>query len=268
MKLLHFALLSLSVSLPSQAREIGYGEDFVCHTQQQAEIAACTRIIQKSGEATQNHAFAYGDRGIVDYDRDRGIAEFIRMIGLDVKDPHACNCGAKDQAKNRAIAHYNENIMRDPKDDNAYFRRGIAHLYAGSLANALADIGRAGKLDPEYPYYALWLDIVEKRSSLASHLPQAVAQINMTSWPAPVIRLFLGQMTVTDVLVAADNPDAETRKGQVCEANFYSAELALQQGSKNEAERLFRLAATDCPRGDFVEGPAANAELKALGRYP
>jgi hypothetical protein len=43
MKLLHFALLSLSVSLPAQAREIGYGEDFICHTQQQAEIAACIR---------------------------------------------------------------------------------------------------------------------------------------------------------------------------------------------------------------------------------
>jgi lipoprotein NlpI len=123
-------------------------------------------------------------------------------------------------------------------------------------------------LTPSTPYYALWLDIVEKRSGLASRLPQAVSQIDMTKWPAPVIRLFLGQITPAAVLAAADDPDAETRKGQVCEANFYSGELALQHGSKDEAERLFRLAATDCPGDEFVERPAANAEVKALARSP
>jgi hypothetical protein len=65
-------------------------------------------------------------------------------------------------------------------------------------------------------------------------------------------------------LRAADAPNADTKKGQVCEANFYSAQLALQQGAKMEATLLFRLAAADCPK-DFVELPAANTELKALG---
>jgi lipoprotein NlpI len=86
----------------------------------------------------------------------------------------------------------------------------------------------------------------------------------MMKWPAPVIRLFLGQTTPAEVLAAADSPDAKTRMGQVCEANFYSAELALQQGAKEESARLFRLAAAACPR-EFVERPAASAELNALG---
>jgi lipoprotein NlpI len=59
---------------------------------------------------------------------------------------------------------------------------------------------------------------------------------------------------------AADSPDAKTRMVQVCEANFYSGELGLQPGAKEESARLFRLAAADCPRM-FVEGPAASAEL-------
>jgi lipoprotein NlpI len=86
----------------------------------------------------------------------------------------------------------------------------------------------------------------------------------MAAWPAPVVRLFLGQITSAAALDAAKNSDAKTENGQVCEVNFYSGELALLQGTQDEAVRLFRLAAKDCPHG-FVEWDGANAELKALG---
>jgi lipoprotein NlpI len=89
----------------------------------------------------------------------------------------------------------------------------------------------------------------------------------MTKWPAPIIRLFLGQLKPEAVLLAAADSDAHTKKGQVCEANFYSGELMLQQGNKDDATRLFRLAVADCPKR-FVEWEAANAELKALGVQP
>jgi lipoprotein NlpI len=65
------------------------------------------------------------------------------------------------------------------------------------------------------------------------------------------------------VLAAADNPDAARKKGQVCEANFYSGEFSLAKGMKDEATRFFRMAASDCPH-NFNEWNA-NAELKALG---
>jgi lipoprotein NlpI len=71
-------------------------------------------------------------------------------------------------------------------------------------------------------------------------------------------------MTPEAVLAAADNPDADTKNGQICEANFYTGELDLQQGKKDDAIRLFRLAAASCPKS-FVEYEGANAELKALG---
>ena len=79
--------------------------------------------------------------------------------------------------------------------------------------------------------------------------------------------MFLGQMPPAAVLAAADDPDDKAKKGQVCEANFYSGELALRQGAKDDAARLFRLAAGDCPK-TFGESFAANAELKALGAAP
>jgi lipoprotein NlpI len=87
---------------------------------------------------------------------------------------------------------------------------------------------------------------------------------NLPSQPAPVIRLFLGQTTPQALLATADDPNANTKQGKVCEVNFYTAELALQRRAKDEAMRLFRLAATDCPKS-FTERAAAHAELKALG---
>jgi hypothetical protein len=69
------------------------------------------------------------------------------------------------------------------------------------------------------------------------------------------------------VLAAADNPDVKIKMGQVCEANFYSRELALQKDGKEAAAQLFRLATADCPHA-LIEWPAARAELKTLGITP
>ena len=74
-------------------------------------------------------------------------------------------------------------------------------------------------------------------------------------------------MSPAETLAAAEDKDPKTKQEQVCEANFYSGELALLQGKKNEAIPLFRLAASDCPK-DFFEREGANAELKALGMAP
>jgi lipoprotein NlpI len=89
----------------------------------------------------------------------------------------------------------------------------------------------------------------------------------MTKWPAPVIRLFLGQLTPEAVLAAADDPNANTKKQHVCEANFFGGVLASQQGKRDDAARLFRLAAMDCPKG-FVEYDSAIAELQGARRAP
>jgi lipoprotein NlpI len=194
-------------------------------------------------------------------------ADFTRLVRLDTRDldPRR-NHGSKEQTNSdlyQIIVYYNDAIRRDPKDDDAYFHRGLAKLYAGAVPSAMADFSQASRLDPEYAYYALWIDIIDKRRNEAGSLAQAAARFNMTKWPAPVVRLFLGETTPAAVIAAADDPNPVTRRGQLCEANFYAGEFALQQGATQDAARLFRLAAADCPRA-FVEGPAAGAELAAL----
>lgn len=237
-------------------------------------IKACTALIQSGQEMPKNLAVAYNDRGnaySAKGDFDRAIADYSAAIRLDPKYAAAYgnrgNANSAEGRFDRAIADCSDAIRLEPGYALAYRTRGIAYFYNGDLAKALADVGQASKLDPQEAYSALWLDIVEKRDNVASSLPQAALHIDMTAWPAPIIRMFLGRATPAAVLAAANEADATNRKGQVCEANFYSGALALRSGARDEAIRLFRLASSDCPRY-FDEWGAANHELKALDTTP
>jgi lipoprotein NlpI len=150
--------------------------------------------------------------------------------------------------RGRAIADYSEAIKRDGKNEFAYRIRGIIYRYGNSLAQAQADFKQATELSPKNAYAALWLDIAERHSNLPSHLAEAAKRLDMGAWPAPVVRLFLGEATPAAVLSAADHADPIKKKEQVCEANFYGAEYALLQNKKDEVLRLYRLAASNRPQ--------------------
>jgi len=262
-------VVSPAAAQQSQARSWCYGNSTDVET-----ISACTLVILSGRESQRNLANAYFNRGIAyknQRDFDRAIADYTQAIQLNPKDakPHV-NRGNVYSDKgdfDRAIADYSEAIQLDPKYAFAYLNRGLANLFTGSLAKAVTDLNQASELEPKFPYAALWLDIANKRSNLPSRLPDAIKQIDMTKWPAPVIRLYLGQLTPEALLAAADDPDTTKKKEQVCDANFFSGELALQRGAKDEATRLFWLAATGCPKTRDAYD-SANAELKALGASP
>jgi len=166
----------------------------------------------------------------------------------------------------RAIADFTRSIELDPRSFGPYLTRAVVYLYAGKLSEALADLNTLDAKNPnKSPYTALWLDIVSKRANQPSRMrEQATTQIDMSKWPAPLVRLHLGELTTAEVLSAADDPSPGIKQRHMCEANFYSGERALQQGGKDEAARLFRLAAAGCVRKNFLEYVGANAELRQL----
>jgi lipoprotein NlpI len=204
-------------------------------------------------------------------DLDRAIADYSQAISIDPKYGDAFyNRGLAYRNKgdnDRALADFNQALSIDPKDGDVYKSRGRVNLYAGALPKALADFNQASALDPKDAYAALWVEIAGQRNNLPSRLTQASSQLDMTEWPAPIIGLFLGQMTPAAVLAAADDANATRKKEKACEANFFSGELSLMKGGNAEAIRLFHSAASDCPDSS-PESYAATAELKALGAAP
>jgi tetratricopeptide (TPR) repeat protein len=217
---------------------------------------------------------AYLSRGsahIAKGDIDAAMADYDQAIQISPTYKYSYfrrgSAYADEGDFNHAIADYDEGIRLDPKDGRAYRMRGLVNLRAGSLPRSLADLDQSQELDPKDAYTALWREIVARRDNQPSRLADATAQLDMKKWPGPIVRVFLGETMPEAMFAAAENSDPEVQKCQVCEANFYAGELALQRGSKEDAARLFGLAASDCPKG-FIELSAAKDELKVLGVNP
>jgi tetratricopeptide (TPR) repeat protein/uncharacterized RDD family membrane protein YckC len=197
---------------------------------------------------------------------DNALADYSEAIRLDPNFTFAYvnrsvvhgAMGALD----RTVEDSSAAIRLNPKFTNAYRTRGFAYLYSGAFAMAAADLKRANELDQLGAIGAIWVDFAERRANIPSHLAQDTATVDMTAWPAPILRMFLGQMTPEAVrAAAAADPD---KKGRLCEVNFYAGEFALMQGGTDEATRLFQLAKSDCPPGS-LEWVAARAEVRAAG---
>jgi lipoprotein NlpI len=214
-------------------------------------------------------AVAYVNRGRAFYakgENDRAIADYTQAIQLD-RGAHPYNSrGDAYLAKGdyeHAIADYDRVVELDQNNPRVYLKRGVANLYVGAAQKAATDLNRASELDRHDPYTALWLEILGKRSRGGSQLAKAATSIDMNRWPAPIVRLYLGQITPAEVTAAADQGDAAMKKAQTCEANFYAGKFAAQRGKKDQAKQLFELAAAQCPRS-FIEYGAANSELRTL----
>ncbi len=163
-----------------------------------------------------------------------------------------------------ALEDFTKSIKLAPEDASAYFNRGVAYyVIGGRTPDAVADFRKATELNPKGAYAALWRDLAERRINAPGHLAEAVKQLDMTVWPAPVIRHFLGELNAEQTFGAAFDTDPKTKLAQTCEANFYSGEFALLKKNKKEAQRLLKLAANDCPPS-FVESTAAIAEVILL----
>jgi lipoprotein NlpI len=163
-----------------------------------------------------------------------------------------------------AIKDFGKSIKLDPDDAGSYFARGVAYyVVGGRYADAVADFTKAAEFNSKDAYAALWRDLAERRNSAPSRLAEAAQQLDMTTWPASVIRHFLGELNVEQTLKAAFDSDPKIKLAQTCEANFYSGELALLKKNRKDAQRLLKAAADECAPS-FVESTAAIADLIGL----
>lgn len=163
-----------------------------------------------------------------------------------------------------ALEDFGKAIKLNDSDAVAYFNRGVAYYVTGGRTpDAIADFRKAAELNPKDAYAALWRDLAERRVNAPSHLAEAAKQLDMTAWPAPIIRQLLGELSAEQTVAAASSPDPQVKTAQTCEANFYSGEIALLKKNKKDAHRMLKLAADNCPPS-FVESTAALAELIPL----
>ena len=165
-----------------------------------------------------------------------------------------------------ALQDYNLVARLAPNSASGFSALGKINFLLTHTADAAAAFKRSADLDPSDLETVLWLHLARKRLGQddKEELAQQAAQVDATRWPAPVLKMYLGQMTASQVLAAASDPDAGKEKKQSCDANFFTGEEALMQKQEKAAVSRFQIACNICPKGGALQAVAA-AELKLLG---
>jgi tetratricopeptide (TPR) repeat protein len=232
-----------------------------------ADFSTLIRLSPQDSKAFYSRGVAYRLQG----DIDHALTDYDQTIALNPANFFAFhNRAGIYHVKgdlDRAIADYDAAIRLYPNEATFYYNRATTNVYAGSLPKALTDFERAAELKPRSEYTALWIDILARRNNSPSELAAKAVQFDMSRWPAPIVRLYLGQATLDEVLAAAADGEPKIKTEQLCAAYFFGGELALSQGAKDEAARLFRLAVDNCAKTSLPRVDAI-AELKALSAMP
>jgi lipoprotein NlpI len=135
----------------------------------------------------------------------------------------------------------------------------------GDFAKASADFAAVSTAKPDYQYPVLWFAIVQSRigNAASAAIAHDAAALNLSEWPGPIVKLYLGQSTPNAALTAAAQGDARDMAGRECEADFYVGEWQLTQHNVDVAKNLLQNAVGKCP-GDFIEQSAAKIEIARL----
>jgi lipoprotein NlpI len=207
---------------------------------------------------------------------DTAIATMGKYIEMQPKDADGFAERGLDYFEKaqypQAIADFNKALELQPNRAYAFVERGCAHYLAGQTSQAAADFELAIGVNPASGtavYAALWLHMTKARLHQEGdeELAEVAQKADLSSWPGPVLKFYLGQMTDDALMAAAADPDPQTHVGEACEANFYTGEDALEHQRQTVALARFRAVHDNCIK-DYVEYGAALAELKHMTAAP
>lgn len=236
------------------------------------------RAIQDYDQAIQlepDSALAYYDRANA-YDSkgeyDRAIANYDLVIQLAPQGDHAYYAyfgrGYAYSAKgeyDRAIQDYDRAIRLNSDDASVFIVRGVANFLRANPSQAVIDLRRSNKLNPTNAYSVLWLHLAQRRLGQddSKELIKQSAKVDLSKWPWPVLKFYLGRVTADQMIAAVTSPDVKAENRRICEANFFAGEDALLNQHDTPARLLLQTALDVCPLKNFHHDAAA-AELRRL----
>jgi ankyrin repeat protein len=158
---------------------------------------------------------------------------------------------------------------------NDYHVQGCVEYNAHRFTNALADFRKScalGSANQDYSFFRICLIRVrlgEKEAAteeVAAYLERRAGQ-KPNDWPSKVGGFLAGQLSESDFLKAADDPNLQTSKEQHCEAYFYVGSKHLIEKDRMAAVDYFKKCLTTNVT-DFEEYTSAASELLFLQLPP
>lgn len=193
---------------------------------------------------------------------DRAIADQTQAIALfpDSADAHG-ELGVVHQCRldfDASIASLTTALNLAPREPSHVKHRGLAQFYRGDFKAAAADLERALDLATDASAM-LFLYLANAKAGENAHLSleRHATKLRDEQWPAAMVQLYLGRLSVDSAVAAATTADERA------EAHFYVGEWHLIQDRRAEARNALQMAAQSCPTW-FIEHTAAIAELKRM----
>jgi lipoprotein NlpI len=136
----------------------------------------------------------------------------------------------------------------------------------GQFNAAEDDIAHSLSLAPTDTYSVLWLYLARARGGkdAKAALRENSAALKSTTWPEPVIRMYLGSLKPADVLASAKDSNATKNSEQHCEAYFFLGEDALLRGHLVKARKLFQQSISTGAAEAYYAYRGAEAEIDRM----
>ncbi len=148
---------------------------------------------------------------------------------------------------------------------------GTNLLYLGRYAEAERIFGQAFDVSGSAGtlIYSFWQHITAGRSGgrIMSRLESRMQSHEGREWPYPVGQMFLGRLSPSELLDAAQHEDKGIERDQLAEANFYIGQKFLLDGDKAKAADFFD-ACQELNVTPYLEHHFSRIELKDLGTRP
>lgn len=229
------------------------------------DLNRAVAISPEFAEAFNTRGNVHSDLG----DYDAAIRDYDTAIELD---PHYANAfngrgNAYSYGKGeyeKAIEDYSRAIALNPEQHNARWARGVALFVLGHYPEAAESLAEHVSRKPDDPYGILLLYVARRhqQQDSAAELAQQAANLDLSDWPAPLLRLYQGKLSAAEL----DAKLAETQSLSPrvrCEADFYMGEMDLLEGRADQAKTRFENALSICPT-DNGELSGARAELRRM----
>ena len=184
----------------------------------------------------------------------------------------------------KAVADYSAQIKIVSFLLEAYRNRGVANFLKGDFKAAVTDLQRANRRPDAYAILYLYLARVRGGEDGKAELRENAARLTNQNWPYPVAKLYLGELSESQLLAGSDARRVtmirgEWASGEVlpepkCQGLFFLGEWKLASEPQGAAKH-FRQAVESCQRMPYVyrgtiysavEYDASVAELRKLAR--
>lgn len=261
--------INLRSSKNDASMEETFGDAMDALTNPDIHLADLTNSLDVYANAFAFRGAIYAGKG----DFDRAIQDYDQAVQMDSKFAKAFDWRAQAYVGKgnytQAVRDYDQAIQLNQGLSGLFFwyqSRGIAYFYLGDYAAAESDFTTEMKALPN-PYSAILLYLSRARSGQDAHggLVKNSTGMNLTSWPGPIVKLFLGTATPESVLEAAKSTKPATDRQQRCQAYFYLGQQALIAGKPVQAKSYFKQALALGNAGCSDEFTGAKVEL---GRAP